>query len=98
MVGAPVFDVYCLNCREATEPPIDRSPERLAAWILSRRPRFIVLQVVGASERGVWPADQALRDHAHLRDGYDRKLEFGGSEDPLHYILYERRRRAAGSL
>ncbi|MCP4203972.1 MAG: hypothetical protein GY769_18800 [bacterium] len=99
LAGGRVLDIYCLNCREATMPPIDRSPERLADWILSNQPRFIVIQAVNAaSERGVWPADRALQEHPALESRYSRTRELGDAGDPLGYIVFERRGGASLEL
>ncbi len=92
LAGGTVLDVYCLNCREATAPPIDRSPERLAHWIVSRRPRYIIVQAIsGAAERGAWPTDRALREHPALASEYTRRREVGDADDPLRYLVFERR-------
>jgi hypothetical protein len=92
LAGGVALDLYCLNCREATMPPIERAPDRLADWVLSRRPRFIVIQASNsASNRGVWPADRALQAHPTLEKNYSREQAFGGGDDPLHYLVFERR-------
>lgn len=91
VVGGRTIDAYCLNCREATGSEIDRSPDRLADWILERKPRFIVIQSFQAEElTPVWSTDIALATHPSLAAEYARIRSFGDKEDAVHYFLYER--------
>ena len=85
------IDAYCLNCRQATSPEIDRSPGRLADWILDQEPRFIIIQSFQAEQlTPVWSADIALASHPSLTSRYTRARSFGDTEDVFHYFLYER--------
>jgi len=91
VAGGRTIDAYCLNCREATSPAIDRSPERLADWIFGQRPRFIIIQSFQSEQlTPVWSADIALATHSALASEYGRIRSFGDKEDVFHYFLYER--------
>jgi hypothetical protein len=97
VAGGRTIDAYCLNCREATSPAIGASPERLADWVYSQQPRFIILQSFQAELlTPVWSADIALARHPALATDYARIRSFGDKQDVFHYFLYERTKTGLG--
>lgn len=92
-VRARVIDAFCLNCREMTAPPIERSAERFASWAFEQRPRFMIVhsskreRLAPRREYGIFPA---LAKHPTLASEYQHVATFGAKSDDFHYWVFER--------
>ena len=93
-VRARVIDAFCLNCREMTEPPIERSAERFVAWAFEQEPRFVIVhsskhdRLVPRREYGIYPA---LVKDPRLASEYTHVATFGARGDDFYYWVFERR-------
>jgi hypothetical protein len=90
---AGVIDAYCLNCPEATLPPINRSPAMFAEMIFTRMPELIVIHsefvnVLQPHESyGVYPA---IVTHPSFEEKYSHVKTFGNGRDRFNYWVFKR--------
>ena len=87
----PVIDAMCLNCREATEPPISLDPYRYGAWLVARNPRFLVSVVDDRHRVRTGWAIGALSLTPQFPLAYREVAFFETTTPNLHFAVFERR-------
>ncbi|MBZ0143182.1 MAG: hypothetical protein K8F56_06350 [Rhodocyclaceae bacterium] len=91
---AKVFDVFCLNSREVSDPPVSFDAHRLAGLVFEKRPKFIVvhsrdpMQLVPRREYGFY---DTLVARSELGRDYSHVVTVGAQGDDFHYWVFMRK-------
>ena len=90
---AKVLDLFCLNSREVSAPPVSFDAQRVADLVFERRPRFLVVHsrdpklLKPRHEYGVFGA---IAKRPQLASDYQLETVIGAPGDDFHYWVYKR--------
>jgi|GEM_PF-1600636 len=91
-LGTEIVDSLCLNSREMTRPPINRSYPAFTQWLLShKKPAYIVLfRLKWQKQFWIQPFEDSIQHNQQFTQDYQLVKIFSLGEADYQYLIYRR--------